>query len=181
MNRLSAGLVAAALLLPLAPSVRAQSKTITGEKVTVSATVEAIEASTRTITLKGPKGNYVDVVAPATMTRFSEIKVGDTITAQYYENLVLRLKPQGEKSVDSDSAAVTKGTGAMPGATAATQRTITATITAIDPKVPSITFSGPHNWTYSSRVEDKKALEKVKVGDKVDITWTEAVLLSFRK
>jgi hypothetical protein len=181
MTRLSAGLVAAALLLPLAPSVQAQSKTITGEAVTVSATVEAVEASTRTITLKGPKGNYVDVVAPDTVTRFSEIKVGDTITAQYYENLVVRLKHPGEKSVDSDSAAVTKGTGAKPGATAATQRTITATITAIDPKVPSITFSGPHNWTYSSRVEDKKALATVKVGDKVDITWTEAVLLSFKK
>ena len=62
-----------------------------------------------------------------------------------------------------------------------TQRTITATITAIDQNVPSITFSGPNNWTYSSRVEDKKALAKVKVGDKVDITWTAAVLVSFKK
>ncbi len=44
--------------------------------------------------------------------------------------------------------------------------------------MPSITFSGPNGWTYSSRVEDKKALATVKVGDKVDITWTEALLLS---
>ena len=56
----------------------------------------------------------------------------------------------------------------------------TATITAIDPKVPSITFSGPNNWTYSSKVEDKKALATVKVGDKVDITWTVALLVSFK-
>jgi hypothetical protein len=28
-------------------------------------------------------------------------------------------------------------------------------------------------------VEDKKALAKVKVGDKVDITWTAATLVSF--
>jgi len=27
-------------------------------------------------------------------------------------------------------------------------------------------------------VEDKKALEKVKVGDRLDITWTEALILS---
>jgi hypothetical protein len=179
MRRLSAGLIAAAVLLPFAPSVGAQTKTVTGETVTVTATVEAVEASTRTITLKGPKGNYVDVVAPDTVTRFSEIKVGDTITAKYYENVVLRVKHPGEKAEDSDAAAVTKGTGAKPGATAATQRTITATITAIDPNVPSITFSGPNNWTYSSRVEDKKALATVKVGDKVDITWTAAMLVSF--
>jgi hypothetical protein len=74
---------------------------------------------------------------------------------------------------------VTKGVGARPGATAAMQRTITATITQIDPAVPSITFSGPNGWTYSSRVEDPKALAKVKVGDKVDITWTYALLMSF--
>ena len=60
----------------------------------------------------------------------------------------------------------------------ATQRTITATITAFDPTVPSITFSGPNNWKYTSRVEDKKALSKVKVGDRVDITWTQALLAS---
>jgi hypothetical protein len=179
MRRLSAGLIAAAVLLPIAPSVGAQTKTVTGETVTVTATVEAVEASTRTITLKGPKGNYVDVVAPDTVTRFSEIKVGDTITAKYYENVVLRVKHPGEKAEDSDATAVTKGTGGKPGATAATQRTITATITAIDPSVPSITFSGPNNWTYSSRVEDKKALATVKVGDKVDITWTAALLVSF--
>ena len=60
-----------------------------------------------------------------------------------------------------------------------TQRTITATITTIDLQVPSISFSGPNNWTYSSPVEDRKALERVKVGDKVDIMWTVALLVSF--
>ena len=72
---------------------------------------------------------------------------------------------------------VAQAAGGKPGATVAEQRTITATITEIDPKVPSITFKGPNNWTYSSRVEDKQALAKVKVGDKVDLTWTQAVLI----
>jgi hypothetical protein len=84
-----------------------------------------------------------------------------------------------EADVDSGSGGVTPTAGTMPAGTADVQRTITATITAIDPKVPSITFSGPNNWTYSSKVEDKKALQKVKVGDKVDITWTSAMLVSF--
>jgi len=44
--------------------------------------------------------------------------------------------------------------------------------------VPSISFSGPNGWKYSSRVEDKAALAKVKVGDRMDITWTLAVLIS---
>ena len=31
---------------------------------------------------------------------------------------------------------------------------------------------------YTSKVEDTKALAQVKVGDKVDIVWTEALLVS---
>jgi hypothetical protein len=46
------------------------------------------------------------------------------------------------------------------------------------PQTPSITFTGPNGWKYTSKVQDKDALAKVKVGDKVEITWTEAVLVS---
>ena len=102
--------------------------------------------------------------------------MGEKITATYYENIVLQLKAPGDKSVDKASGGVTRAEG--PAGTAARQRTITATITAIDQNVPSITFSGPNNWKYSTKVEDKKALAKVKVGDRVDITWTQAMVVS---
>jgi hypothetical protein len=162
-----------------APDAGAQTKVLPGETATITATVEAVEASTRTVTLKGPKGNYVDVVAPDTVTKFDQIKVGDTITARYYENVVLRVKRPGEQTVDSDTAGVTPGGSTKPGVTSATQRTITATITEIDNKTPSITFTGPNDWKYSSKVQDREALAKVKVGDRVDITWTSALLISF--
>ena len=156
----------------------AQTKEIPGTSTTITGTVEAIDATTRTLTVKGPAGNFVPITVPKSVQRFSEIKVGDTISARYYDNVVLRLKPAGEAAVDTTSEGVTKGTGA-PAATAAVQRTITAAIVAIDPKVPSITFKGEKvNWTYSSRVADKAALAKVKVGDRVDITWTEALMVS---
>ena len=166
-------------VLGIAGTALAQTKTLTGETQTISATVEAINVTTRTLTMKGPKGNIVDIVVPESVKRFPEIKVGDTLTARYYENLVIRKKQPGEKDVDTAAEGVTPGRGARPAGTAATQRTITATITALDPKVPSITLSGPNKWTYSARIEDRKVLDQVKVGDKVDLTWTEALLLNF--
>jgi len=171
------GVVLCITVIAAAGVVFAQTKTIPGDKQTITGTVEAIQADRREVTVKGPMGNYVTLTAPPDAKRFSEIKVGDTITVTYYENIVLRVKAPGEKDVDTDKAARTPSSGA-PGATAATQRTITATITEIDMNIPSITFTGPNNWKYSSKVADKKALASVKVGDKVDITWTEAVLIS---
>ena len=47
--------------------------------------------------------------------------------------------------------------------------------------MPSITFTGPNGWKYTSKVQDTEALAKVKVGDKVDIVWTEAMLVSLER
>jgi hypothetical protein len=182
MKNLLLAVATAALVSPYAVTAFAQTqsvtKTIEGEKKTATATVEAIERSTRLVTLKEQDGTYTEVTVPADVKRFDTLKVGDKITATYYENIVLRLKLPGEAAKDTDTASVTPGTGPKAGGTAAMQRTITATITEIDQKIPSITFNGPNGWKYSSKVEDKEALKRVKVGDRVDITWTTAVLIS---
>jgi len=177
MRQLLATTVLAAAIFT--PSIAAaQIKTLPGESHTVTATVEAMEKSTRMLTLKTPDGKLTTITVPSDVKRYDGLKVGDTITAKYYDNVVLRKKAPGEKDVDTLTGAVTPSAGSKPTGTASAQRTITATITAIDPNVPSITFTGPQDWKYSSRVKDKEALAKVKVGDKVDITWTEALILS---
>ncbi len=178
MKRLSAVSALAVLALALAAAAPAQVKEIPGDTVTASGTVEAIDHANRVLTLKSDAdGEFVTLDVPADARRFDEIKVGDKVTARYYDNVTVRLKKPGEKAVNAGEAAVTPGTGAKPGATVAAQRTMTATVEAIDPKVPSITFKGPKGWKYSRRVLDKNALKLVKVGDQVDFTWTEAVTL----
>jgi Cu/Ag efflux protein CusF len=168
---------AAVLLTLSATTAMAQTKVITGETKTATATVEAIEASTRQVTVKKADGTNETFYVPTSMKRFDQLKVGDKITARYYENIVLQLKQAGSPDVDKSSGKLVPVEGA-PAGTMSYQRTITATITALDPNVPSIQFSGPNGWKYSSKVQDKAALAKVKVGDKVDITWTYAVLMA---
>jgi hypothetical protein len=174
-NRIALGLAATVLTAGVAA---AQVKTIQGEMETASATIESIERATRQVTLKNTDGTYEVLYVPEDVKRFDALKVGDTIKVRYYENIVLRPHQPGEKPIDTASSGMAPAAGEKPGSTFARQRTITATITAIDPAVPSITFKGPNDWTYSSRVEDKKALAKVKVGDMIDITWTKAMLVS---
>jgi hypothetical protein len=168
----------AAMLAAAGATIGAQVKTIPEETITATATIEAIDQSTRTLTIKDDQGVYDTIQAPAEITKFSALKVGDKITVRYYSSLIVRLKKPGEAAVDVDTAAVTPAGGKKPGGTVASQRTLTVTITAIDPKVPSITVKSDNGWTYSRKVKDKKALAQVKVGDKLDITWNDAVLIS---
>ena len=178
MKRLVVGIIAVAVLVSMARTAMAQSKTVSSEMKTETGVVEAVEAASRTITLKKPDGTFVTVVAGPDVKRFAEIKVGDKVNARYYENVVVRLKQPGDPDVASAAKATTPSAQYSPGGTRAKEVTITATITAIDMNTPSITFTGPYGWKYTSKVQDTEALAKVKVGDKVDITWTEALLVS---
>jgi Cu/Ag efflux protein CusF len=178
MKRLIVGTLSVAVLIAIPSITTGQTKTITSQVRVETGVVEAIEASTRKVTLRKPDGTMVTTVAGPEIKRFDEVKVGDKITARYYDNVVLRVKRPGESDEVSAVSGTTGSGQASPGGTKAKQMTLTVTITAIDTTTPSITFTGPEGYKYTSKVQDPVALSKVKVGDKVDIVWTEALLVS---
>ena len=178
MPRMSTTLLATALACWATASVHAQSKEIAGEHRTINATVETIETAARRIVLRTQSGELRTVRVPDQATRLSEIKPGDAVTATYYDNIVLRMKPANEPDVDTRTTGRTRGTGARPGGTTATQQAMTVIIDAIDLNVPSISFRGPRGWNYQTKVQDRDALQRLRVGDRVDIVWTEATLVS---
>lgn len=167
--------LSAALALMGTVMLAGQAREVPGDMVTVTSKVAAIERSNRTVTLQKENGTYTTVVVPASYTRFDGIKVGDTVTARYYDNVVFRKLNPGEQPTNSSSGGIVPTAGTRPGGTAAVQREMTTKITAIDEKVPSITFTGPNNWVYSSKVKDPSVLKTVAVGDMINITWTEAL------
>src|SRR5262249_8805073 len=140
---------AVALLLTTAGPARAQVKTLSGETQKVTVTVEAIDRKSREVTVKKPDGTHDFLVVPEGVKKFDTLKVGDHISAQYHVSVVLRLKAASKKPVNQSSSSVIRS-GEGP-TTVARERTITATISAIDMDAPSVSFTGPNGWTYSSR------------------------------
>src|SRR4029078_13478 len=103
-----------------------------------------MDSKRRALTLKKADGTYVRTVAGSDIQRFAELKIGDKVNAKYYENMVIRVMHPGEADVRSASNTMTPANKALPGGTKAKQVTISATISAIDPELPSITFTGPN-------------------------------------
>jgi Cu/Ag efflux protein CusF len=56
--------------------------------------------------------------------------------------------------------------------------TTTVTVKAVDPAVPSITVTTADGRTVTRKIENKKNLEGIKAGDKLDLTYTQAVLVN---
>ena len=65
---------------------------------------------------------------------------------------------------------------ALPAGTVAVQDKATVTVKAVDMSVPSITVTTADGRTVSRKIENKKNLEGVKAGDKIDITFTRALV-----
>jgi Cu/Ag efflux protein CusF len=75
---------------------------------------------------------------------------------------------------------VVRSTGPKPGATISEQLMATVKVKAIDTKVPSVTVESEDGRTLSFKVDDKKNLKGVNVGDKVEITYTSAVMITVK-
>jgi hypothetical protein len=104
------------------------------------------------------------------------------VSVAYYDRVSVRPKPAGEPSVDRTDPPVTTPTpNAVTGSTVTSQRVATVTVTGWDPALRVVTFNGPTGASYSRRLldtTDASIMAALKVGDRVDVTRTEAVRLA---
>ncbi len=170
------------LMLLVAPILALAQKPVSqGEVVEMTAEIVAIEKEARIITLEDEDGEIEEIYAGPEVKRFDELKVGDKVTFRYYESIVSQIRKPGDPAPTATGApALVRGTGPKPGGTLSQQLSATVTVTEIDPKAPSVTVKTEDGRTMSFKVDDKKNLEGVKVGDKVDITYTAAVMITVK-
>lgn len=146
----------------------------------ISAQVVAVDKATRTLTLKGPKGNVVDIVAGDEVKNFDQIKLGDFVVARYAQALTLELRKTraaaGDVTVREEAAKAKPGE--RPAVAGARQVTAIADVTAVDPQKSTITLKGPRGNEVTLNVQNPEQFKVVKKGDQVEVTYTEALALS---
>src|SRR4051812_13760380 len=101
----STALLAGSILMTAAAPALAQQKSIPAETITKTATIEGIEQTAKLLTLRLEDGSTEIVQVPDAYKRFSELKVGDKITARYYSSLIVKLKDAEGKPLDTEEVA----------------------------------------------------------------------------
>ena len=173
-----------ALWAALPAAAWAQKAVTEGDAVEVKAKIEAIDRANRLVMLKDEKSGTTETLyAGPEVKRFDELKVGDTVTFRYYESIVYQIHKPGQTAPaptkSGDTTTVGAG-GSKPGGTVSRQETVTVDVKSIDPKVPSITVATPSGRTVRYKIQDKNNLKGVAVGDKVEITYTEALIIGVK-
>jgi Cu/Ag efflux protein CusF len=147
---------------------------------TIEATVEAVDHDARKVTLKGPEGKTVTIDVDEQVKNLPQVEVGDLVTVEYIEAVTIQVFAPGE--VTPGTTVVTTAGSAEPGqkpaGVAMEEITIVATIDAIDKANQLVTLKGAEGKVKTVKARNPANLEKVKVGDKVMITYTEAIGIS---
>jgi hypothetical protein len=148
-----------------------------------TATVEAVDQSTRMVTLKGPKGNSVTFKASDEVRNLPQVKVGDEVKFSYYESVAVRVLKKGEAfPASGESTAMSRAkAGEKPGGVVGREVNVNATITAIDKKAKTATLKGEDGKSVTVTPLRPEKLDEVKVGDRLVITYTEAIAISVEK
>src|SRR5262249_60398984 len=109
--------------------------------------------------------------------------VGAPVVAKYMEAVAFQSKPAGTATTGATTqeSRVSSKPGETPAGAVGREVTVTAPITAIDKKANTVTITGPEGNSATVKAKDPKNLERIKVGDKVEITYAPALARSLDK
>ena len=185
-------LIAAALAMSVVPLQQRASaaETLSAEEsnlVSVTATVQAIDHAKREVTLKGPLGNVITFTVDKRVKRLKEVNVGDEVAADYYISLAGELRAPTEEEKQSpvqilkETVRAPKGT--EPAAGALHMMKVVTTVQGLDLPTQSVTLQGqgPMGYTATIRARNVDNLKKLRLGDTIVVTYTEALAISLEK
>ncbi len=153
--------------------------------VTVTASVEAVDYTNREVVLKGPLGNKVTFTVDPRVKRFNEVKVGDCVQADYYVSIAAELREPTAEEKETPIVLLDVAGKAPPGTSPAAgglrRFKVVTTVEGLDRPTQTVTVKGPRGNYLTARVADPSRLTRMRIGDNVVVTYTEAVAISLEK
>jgi FlaG/FlaF family flagellin (archaellin) len=176
--------MAAAIAIPITGQTAESSKPAGSrprmgdtQTLTMTATVQAIDTATRELTLKDTDGEVSVIAVPEEVKRFSAIKVGDHLKVRYTEAIVFEVhKADAAAKVGTKvDRSFERKAGDKPSGVITRTIEETVEVVSVDTKTPAITVRSANGKSHSYRVQDAKNLNGVSAGDKIAVTYSEAV------
>jgi hypothetical protein len=175
--------VVLAVALPAAAQAPAKGGVVEAGYTMITATVLRVDLATRKVDLKDDLGKTFSITVRPEVTNLDQVKPGDVLKATMSESIAYDIKAPG--TAKPGEKVVAKGdsgkAGAKPQGKAQKVTTKTVTVTAIDTKKSIVHFRTAEGEEKASVVSEPSRLQGVKVGDLVEVTYTESIAFSVEK
>jgi len=151
--------------------------------VTMAARVVRINQRSRIVTLKNAAGETFDVRVGQEVSNFPQVRKGDDVVVTYFESIAITLRKPGEVTpgVETSDTAGRAKPGERPGMAVGSQTTITATVVGLNKQKGTVTLKGPKGKVVTVTAREPRRLEPVKIGDLVEVVYTEALAISVER
>lgn len=172
--------------LPLV-GLAADPNKVSSENVTkATATVQSVDHDSRSVVLRTADGVDTMVVVGPEVRNFDQIEAGDTVTATYTEALLAQVVPKGsEMSEPRSTIAKSRAKeGEMPAASVSASVSTDVVIQSVDQSFDTVTFKRSDGVVRTVAIDDPDAtkfVHKLKPGDEVRVTYTEATAIALSK
>ena len=180
----TAGLNVQAQTAAPAAAPAAEVAPVAAEVTIMTATVDSVNAKTRTVMLKNDQGQLAPMKVGKSVANFNKIKKGDTFVVEYAQAVVVGLvaAPKGAQPSVTGTRTVKVQDQANKKPFAEEIDTIveTAKIKSINAKQRTAELTMPNGKTIKVKVDKAVlGLEKFKVGDEVVIEYVQDVAIGF--
>ena len=149
--------------------------------VTASATVTAVDITTREVTLRRENGSTFTVVAGPDVRNLSQLRVGDTVTLDYYDALAIDLRKGGTGAPASRAETATRSRaepGGRPGGIATRETLIVADVIGVNVPNQTVSLRGPGGNVIDLVIRDPEQFKRITVGDQIEASYAEAAAIS---
>ena len=169
-----------AVLVLCAAFPGAQAPNVVTHETTVTATVDQIDRGSRLLNLRGDNNQFLTVSVDPSLKEFESLQRGDTVTVRYVESVIVQVRPNAPLSEPRDTTEDAKKAGRSH---IVGQHKAVVTIEEIDPQGLFVTYRTAGGMRGVRAVIDKRLLNGLHVGDRIEVTLTRerAVSLERRK
>jgi hypothetical protein len=148
------------------------------DTIQLTATVTAIDAAERKVTLKGDNGATRVVKCGPEVVNFPQIEVGGKVKATYTEELAVYLGVGEPPNAVAAAGIALAPVGSKPGAVLANAAQISAKVTSVDAATRHVTLELPDGSSKAVKVGKHVNLDNVKAGDTVTAQYAESVAIT---
>ena len=153
----------------------------TAQVISLTATIDKVDPQKHEVFIKGPDGNPVMVQVPENVQNLDNLKPGDQVQLDYYQSVALSLAKKTGPMMSEGTFSAKPASGNMPGGMMGQQIEATAKVKKVDLDKNTVTIMGPQGKMDTITVKDpqlKQELSKVKAGDAINVTYTEAMAIT---
>jgi hypothetical protein len=147
----------------------------------VRATVETVDQQTRTVLLRGPTGALLTVHTGPEVRNLPQVKPGDQVVVRYVEAVAAEIVRPGDPPPVSTSSETGAASGERPAGLVVDRTRKRVRIEGINLANNTVAFIGADRVPRTVAVRQpglQDFLRTLKVGDEVDVTFTEALAVS---